>query len=482
MAGANSATMQAYLLLSRRPAELRQLGYSNSEIRSFRRQCSAWKSELVGYGVGLKEVRGRSLGVSALILRVRHKQDGSPTPIPRMLYLPGSMQPVLTDVQAQADPATSSLGPGSIIGNRVKAPFAGVAAAMVSSRLKPAQRMLLGCWHVLAGPGTRKGDPIMMGLNLQTQIGVRGRDVGALTPGSAALQSDPDYATVLVTNPAARANPAGALGHFAPQPRTSVNIGERLRLCSIRTGAPIAVEVLSGPSVETLGAGPDQLQFRDIVRLTGATVKGDSGTPVVDGANRLVGYVIGDDSIAASNAAPARNATFTLMQPIWPLLEQLKLDLVTGNPVPPSQGVLVPPAVVQYKGAIDTLARTLWGEARGDVSEGRVAIAWVVTNRVARDSWYGNTVEEVCRYPKQFSCWNNGDPNLPKLLAVTATDPVLRECLDIAAAAVNGALGGPDPTAGSTHYHAPMNPVPKWARGHVAVAIIGKHLFYNDVA
>lgn len=132
---------------------------------------------------------------------------------------------------------------------------------------------------------------------------------------------------------------------------------------------------------------------------------------------------------------------------------------------------------------VDTLARTIWGEARGEPVRGMEAVAAVVVNRVAvarsrGGHWWGGDVIAVCRKPYQFSCWNANDPNRPRLLAVTPDDPIFRTCLRIARRAVAGVLD--DPTGGATHYHA-VGISPRWAAGHVPCAEIGRHLFYKDV-
>ncbi len=133
--------------------------------------------------------------------------------------------------------------------------------------------------------------------------------------------------------------------------------------------------------------------------------------------------------------------------------------------------------------AIDTLARTIWGEARGETVRGQEAVAAVVMNRVRRAEerggyWWGDTVETVCRKPWQFSCWNENDPNRIKILSVTGDDPVFAACLRIARRAVRRVLK--DPTRGATHYHA-KGLLPPWARDKRPCAEIGHHLFYNDV-
>lgn len=131
--------------------------------------------------------------------------------------------------------------------------------------------------------------------------------------------------------------------------------------------------------------------------------------------------------------------------------------------------------------AIDTLARTLWGEARGEPRLGKEAVAAVVLNRVkrGRPDRFGATVEEVCRKPKQFSCWNPGDPNRALLEHVDRTDAAFAECLEVAQRAVEGTL--PDPTDGSDHYHRD-DVFPDWSRGKVAARTIGRHRFFNDIA
>lgn len=141
-----------------------------------------------------------------------------------------------------------------------------------------------------------------------------------------------------------------------------------------------------------------------------------------------------------------------------------------------------PPSVTDTRTeAIDTLARTLWGEARGEPRTGKEAVAAVVLNRVNRglSGRFGATIEEVCRKPKQFSCWNRGDPNRKLLERVDRTDSAFVECIEIAERAVDGNME--DPTDGSDHYHT-IDVSPGWSRGKTPVKKIGRHLFFNDIA
>jgi spore germination cell wall hydrolase CwlJ-like protein len=132
---------------------------------------------------------------------------------------------------------------------------------------------------------------------------------------------------------------------------------------------------------------------------------------------------------------------------------------------------------------VEVLARTLYGEARGEELAGIEAVASVILNRVAFARsrgryWWGNDIKSVCLKPAQFSCWNKADPNRKKLLALSPRDPAYRLCKRIAKRAVAGDL--PDPTEGATHYHTHAVD-PFWARGHVPVAEIGNHLFYKNI-
>lgn len=132
---------------------------------------------------------------------------------------------------------------------------------------------------------------------------------------------------------------------------------------------------------------------------------------------------------------------------------------------------------------VDVLARTLWGEARGEPVAGIEAVAAVVVNRarIAAERggwWWGTTIKEVCLKPWQFSCWNADDPNRHRLLVAGRGDLVFETCVRIARRAVLGLLA--DPTGGATHYHA-IGIHPYWAEGRSPSASIGRHLFYRDV-
>lgn len=142
------------------------------------------------------------------------------------------------------------------------------------------------------------------------------------------------------------------------------------------------------------------------------------------------------------------------------------------------------------------VAQTVFGEARGETFEGMVAVAWVIRNRVEIDlgndgkpDWWGEGFSAVCLKPKQFSCWNKGDPNLPRIFAeFKPMRPQSRRGVECLYAAVGVLLGRlPDPTNGSTHYCTIEKPAwaalwpPAWARGIKPVAIVGNHQFYRGV-
>ena len=137
---------------------------------------------------------------------------------------------------------------------------------------------------------------------------------------------------------------------------------------------------------------------------------------------------------------------------------------------------------------LDILARTVWGEARGETWEGRLAVAYTVVNRAKARRWWGHMEDEnirnhsisaVCLYPAQFSCWSPGDPNRQKMERLTlAGDSMFRECLAAAVAAAYGLEVSPAGKA--THYHVAGLDV-FWARGKEPLVQIGAHVFYEGI-
>lgn len=130
---------------------------------------------------------------------------------------------------------------------------------------------------------------------------------------------------------------------------------------------------------------------------------------------------------------------------------------------------------------IDVLARTLWGEARGEGTTGMQAVACVILNRlrVARRKgkfWWGNDVIGICQKPYQFSCWNKSDPNFRAVSAVDAGDVHFATAQRLARRVMIGVVD--DVTEGATHYHA-AGMVPDWARNEKPCAVIGRHIFYR---
>ncbi|MDH4873005.1 cell wall hydrolase [Pseudomonas sp. BN515] len=137
---------------------------------------------------------------------------------------------------------------------------------------------------------------------------------------------------------------------------------------------------------------------------------------------------------------------------------------------------------------IDVLARTIWGEARGEGIAGQVAVGWTIRNRVEMDlgkdgkpDWWGEGYEGVCRAPWQFSCWNKNDPNSAYLRGekqIPASEYM--RAREAAVAVIEGRQ--PDPTGQATHYYATTMPkAPAWAPLAKRTAKIGRHVFFKDV-
>lgn len=132
----------------------------------------------------------------------------------------------------------------------------------------------------------------------------------------------------------------------------------------------------------------------------------------------------------------------------------------------------------------DILARTLWGEARGESMAGMIAVAWTIRNRVndgKAKSWWGEGYAGVCQAKYQFSCWNKNDPNYP-FLSGAKPIPVgeMAKAVMAATAVIDGAL--PDPTGGATHYYAATMPKPPaWAAKARRTLKLGNHVFFKDV-
>ncbi len=133
------------------------------------------------------------------------------------------------------------------------------------------------------------------------------------------------------------------------------------------------------------------------------------------------------------------------------------------------------------------MALTVYGEARGEADEGKVAVGSVILERVERRDWDGKTVSEVCLMPYQFSCYLPDDPNFQALKLIAGDWDAkmmhsrdLRGCYKIA----SGLLSGEIPrTPEIAEHHAMQYKTLKcraaWAEKMKKVAVIGRHEFYT---
>ena len=136
---------------------------------------------------------------------------------------------------------------------------------------------------------------------------------------------------------------------------------------------------------------------------------------------------------------------------------------------------------------LDVLARTLYGEARGEGTEGIEAVACVIMNRFRSGKWFTGyiwqngqkvaSVAQTCLKKFQFSCWNKNDPNFKIIQKVDATDAVFRQCLMIAQRAISGELE--DFTNGAVYYHT-REIKPYWAQHRSPCYEVKHHLFYRE--
>ena len=133
------------------------------------------------------------------------------------------------------------------------------------------------------------------------------------------------------------------------------------------------------------------------------------------------------------------------------------------------------------------MARTLWGECRGEPRDGQIAVAWVIRNRAENPGWWSrersdgipdDTIEAVCLDPHQFSCWWDRQAERVRSRSILQ----LGTLYELAEAVLNDQI--PDPTNGADHYHTILRPEgvktwpPVWAQKKAGVRI-GSHLFYR---
>ena len=116
----------------------------------------------------------------------------------------------------------------------------------------------------------------------------------------------------------------------------------------------------------------------------------------------------------------------------------------------------------QTSGDLYLMARAVYGEARGEPYQGKVAVAAVILNRV-RNKDFPNTVSGVIYQPWAFTAVHDGQINLEPEAASyqAATD----------------ALNGWDPTYGSLYYYNPNTASSSWIFSRQTTTVIGQHVF-----
>ncbi len=372
---------------------------------------------------------------------------------------------------------------------------------------------LLTCAHVLAGRSdTEKGDPIVWkdfeGEDLVVgelrRWTTRNRNDNALLSADAALvEIKPELAKKILP----KINlPTQITGQISIGDKVSIHGGnsqKSYRLTIVDSDFAVPEGFRSG----NLGLKYRYFGTMLCAPTNGSPINGDSGSAVFDQQGRLVGvYFLGaTDSDGNPRAAffpiekirLALNHEATGFEPIVLTRANIPADWASElaiEPPAPAEEISITepstPVTTEPTAEIElddlsndhiVLAKTLWGEARGEGEAGQIAVAAVILNRLRQNKVqrFGGTIAEVCQKPLQFSCWNVDDPNLGKMNNLTTSDRDYAACLNVARRAIAGELV--DPTNSSDHYHH-TNITASWSNGHTPAKTIGHHNFYNDIS
>ena len=125
---------------------------------------------------------------------------------------------------------------------------------------------------------------------------------------------------------------------------------------------------------------------------------------------------------------------------------------------------------------ISIVIATGWAEARGEPLEGLLAVFEVIRKRT-RDHYNSDgTLIGTCCKDRQFSCWNNNDPQRLQMLKLDSNDPLVIRCTT---AWVQSEWT--NHSNGAVLYHAKsMRTYPYWVGKCRVVARIGEHIFYVE--
>jgi N-acetylmuramoyl-L-alanine amidase len=120
---------------------------------------------------------------------------------------------------------------------------------------------------------------------------------------------------------------------------------------------------------------------------------------------------------------------------------------------------------------------TIWQEARGESAAGKLAVARVIRNRMARHYFSDGTVTGTVLYPYQFSGWNSKEPNRLKAAVLDATALDVEACREAWDRSATDDAG----IRGAVLYYAPLvvTETPAWAVPEKQVAVIGRHVFFT---
>lgn len=124
---------------------------------------------------------------------------------------------------------------------------------------------------------------------------------------------------------------------------------------------------------------------------------------------------------------------------------------------------------------IETIAKTLWLEARGEGGNGILAVATVIYERTKHKRFPNNPVD-VCLQKWQFSCWNDKTPNDVNIeIAGNPSEAqILNFCRCVAIDLFNDTFKSRGPW---NHYYNPKKCNPSWADELQHKTVIGNHIF-----